>query len=182
MKIIPLKLMGCFEIQNDPFSDQRGTFVKTYRQDIFEQHRFATEFKEEYYSASKKGVIRGLHFQIPPYDHEKFVYCCTGSVMDVIVDLRVGSPTYGEYEAIEISAELANAIYIPKGMAHGFQVLSDWAVMIYKVTSLYAPNADCGLRWDSMGIPWKNGEVIVSDRDKNFTCFADFCSPFVYES
>lgn len=181
MDIKPLKLPGCFEIQNDPFSDMRGTFVKTYRQDIFAQHELVTDFKEEYYSVSRKGVIRGMHFQSPPYDHEKCVYCCTGNVRDVIIDLRVGSPTYGEYELIEISAEQANVVYIPRGMAHGFQVLSDWAIMMYKVTSLYAPHADSGIRWDSLDIPWGNNEAIMSGRDKSFVCFADFCSPFIYK-
>lgn len=181
MNIKSLKLPGCFEIQNDLFSDQRGVFVKTYRQDIFNQHKLAIDFKEEYYSISRKGVIRGLHFQTPPYEHEKIVYCCNGSVMDVIVDLRVGSPTYGEYELIEINAERANAVYIPKGMAHGFQVLSDCAIMMYKVTSLYESNADSGVKWNSLDIPWKNEKIIISERDKKFVCFADFRSPFIYK-
>ncbi len=139
------KIPGCFEITPQIFKDERGMFVKTFHKDVFKEHGLETGFVEEYYSFSCKGVLRGLHFQLPPKDHVKLVYCVSGEVLDAVVDLRVGSPTYGQFELFEVSAEKANMIYIPKGLAHGFYVESENAIMMYKVTTVYSPDHDTGL-------------------------------------
>jgi dTDP-4-dehydrorhamnose 3,5-epimerase len=182
MKIIPTSINGCFEILPRVIEDVRGRFVKTFHQDIFDEYGLATNFIEQYYSVSHKGVLRGLHFQTPPHDHAKLVYCLTGKVLDVIVDLRVGSPTFGKFELIELDSASAKMLYISTGMAHGFYALEDDTIMQYHVTSVYAPAKDTGIRWDSAGIPWPAMTPILSERDAKFALFADFASPFLYES
>lgn len=180
MNIQPTSLPGCYEIQPSVFNDIRGKFVKTFQKEIFAQSKLETNFAEEYYSVSHQRVLRGLHFQAPPYEHTKLVYCVMGKVMDVVVDLRVGSPTYGQFATLEVSAQKANVIYIPPGLAHGFYVLSDSAVLIYKVTTVYSPKHDSGIHWNSVKIPWPNTQPIVSPRDSELVAFADFLSPFRY--
>lgn len=173
-------IKGCYEITPRIQQDQRGFFVKTFHKDIFASQKLVTEFTEEYYSVSHKGVLRGLHFQTPPADHIKMVYCVLGEVMDVVVDLRIGSPTYGQYASFELTAKKANMIYIPKGLAHGFYVTSEQAILMYKVTTVYSPEHDTGIRWNSVGIPWPDTAPIISRRDNSFGEFADFISPFRY--
>lgn len=180
MKIVPTSINGCFEIFPRVLEDVRGRFVKTYHQDVFNQHKLATNFVEQYYSVSHKGVLRGLHFQTPPHEHAKLVYCLTGKVLDAIVDLRVGSPTFGKFELIELDAASAKMLYIAAGMAHGFYALEDDTIMQYHVTTTYAPNFDTGIRWDSAGIPWPNMRPILSERDSKFALLADYISPFTY--
>jgi len=175
------KIPSCFEIIPEVFKDERGTFVKTFHEGVFKKNSLETNFAEEYYSFSCKGVLRGLHFQLPPVEHVKLVYCVSGKVLDAVVDLRVGSPTYGEFETFELSAEKANMIYIPKGLAHGFYVLSESAIMMYKVTTVYSPEHDTGILWNSVGIPWPDEKPIISKRDSEFIAFKDFKSPFVYQ-
>ena len=182
MKIVPTSIYGCYEISPRIIEDVRGRFVKTYHRDLFEKNELATNFSEQYYSISHKGVLRGLHFQTPPHDHAKLVYCLAGKVLDAIVDLRVGSPTFGKFELIELGATKANMLYIAAGMAHGFYALEDNTIMQYHVTSVYAPNHDVGIRWDSAGIPWPDSAPILSDRDAKFSTLADFASPFTFES
>ena len=180
LKIRELSIPGCFEIQPDVLKDKRGSFVKTFHWDIFCKHGLTTNFAEEYYSCSKKGVLRGFHFQLPPHDHIKIVYCVSGTIMDVIVDLRVGSPTYGEYAAFELSGEKANMLYLDKGIAHGFYTKSDSALVMYKVTTVYAPEHDAGILWNSAGVPWPDDMPVLSKRDKSFPPFCQFESPFIY--
>lgn len=177
----PSSLAGCFEVQPKVFSDERGRFIKIFHEQAFAEQGLETGFAEEYYSLSHKNVIRGLHFQLPPMDHVKMVYCVAGEVLDVVVDLRVGSPTYGQHALFELSADKANSIYIPKGMAHGFCVRSEQAIMVYKVSTVYSPTHDAGISWDSVAIPWPIGEAIISARDRGFQTFEKFESPFRYE-
>ncbi len=177
----PSKLNGCFEMQPKVFDDARGRFVKVFHEPAFAALGLDVTFAEEYYSVSHKNVIRGLHFQLPPMDHVKLVYCVEGVVMDAVVDLRVGSPTYGQYALFELSAAKANSIYIPKGMAHGFCALCEHAIMVYKVSTIYAPAQDKGILWNSAGIPWPATEAILSARDQGFTHLEKFSSPFRYE-
>ncbi len=177
----PSNISGCFELQPKVFEDTRGRFVKVYHDLAFAEKGLKTHFAEEYYSISNKNVIRGMHFQLPPRDHVKVVYCVQGEVMDVVVDLRIGSPTYGQYATFELSADKANSIYIPKGMAHGFCVLSELAIMVYKVSTIYSPEHDAGISWDSMGIPWPSMDANLSVRDQSFPSFKQFDSPFRYE-
>lgn len=175
------KLAGCFELQPKVIKDNRGSFVKVFHEVLFKAKGLETSFAEEYYSVSKKNVIRGLHFQVPPMDHVKMVYCLQGEVLDVVLDIRKGSPTYGEFDLIDLSSEKANIIYIPKGMAHGFFVKSEEAVMVYKVSSVYSSEHDEGIHWNSAGIPWPSTNVITSARDESLPDFIEFNSPFNYE-
>ena len=163
------------------FEDARGRFVKVFHEQAFAAQGLETDFAEEYYSVSYKNVIRGMHFQLPPMDHVKIVYCVKGEVMDAVVDLRVGSPTYGQYAMFEMSATKANSIYIPKGMAHGFCVRSEQAIMVYKASTIYSPAHDSGVLWSSVGISWPTSEAILSVRDESFLPLDQFVSPFSYE-
>lgn len=174
----PSKLAGCFELQPKVMEDARGRFVKVFHEEAFAGAGLATGFAEEYYSVSHRNVIRGMHFQLPPMDHVKMAYCIAGEVLDAVVDLRVGSPTYGQFALFELSAARANSVYIPKGMAHGFCALSDQAVMVYKVGTVYSPAHDAGVLWNSMGIPWPTEQPVISERDTGFPALADFISPF----
>lgn len=181
MDMQPTNISGCFEIVPKIFTDNRGSFVKTFHRDLFEQQGLDTDWREEYYSTSYKGVLRGLHFQLPPHDHAKLVYCTSGEVLDVVLDLRIGSPSYGTRAMFQLNATDTHMVYIPKGCAHGFYTVSEQATMMYKVSTLYAPAHDAGLLWNSVGIPWPDTNPIMSDRDKTFPTFADFTTnPFTY--
>ncbi|MFZ5561545.1 MAG: dTDP-4-dehydrorhamnose 3,5-epimerase family protein [Pseudomonadota bacterium] len=171
---------GCYEIFFDSFSDLRGKFVKTYIQDLFIKRNLRTDWCEEYYSVSKRSVIRGMHFQVPPDDHAKLVHCIAGRAHDVILDIRIGSPTYGYSHSLMLDSETANCIYIPSGLAHGFMALTDECVMHYKVTSAHAAHSDRGILWSSFCHQWPEGEVIVSDRDGRHPPLVDFNSPFIF--
>ena len=175
------RIPGCFELQPRIVGDQRGHFVKVFNHSAFVTNGLETAFAEEYYSVSHRGVIRGLHFQIPPKDHVKMVYCVAGQVLDVVVDLRRRSPTYGQFDLMELSAMKANCIYIPKGLAHGFCVISETATLIYKVSTVYAPEHDTGIHWNSVAIPWPLSNPILSARDCTFPALAEFDSPFSYD-
>lgn len=180
--LVATPLPGCWEIRCRAFEDARGRFVKTFHAAAFAEAGLETGFVEDYYSVSRQGVLRGLHFQVPPQDHVKLVYAIAGSVLDAVVDLRVGSPTYGRHHLVELSAASANALYIPKGLAHGFYVPRGEAVMVYKVTSLYSPAHDGGILWNSAGISWPDQEPQLSERDRGFLPLDQFQSPFRYES
>jgi dTDP-4-dehydrorhamnose 3,5-epimerase len=171
-------IKGCVELLPKQFNDSRGKFVKTFHEQTFEELHLTTHFAEEYYSVSYNNVLRGLHFQTPPSDHIKVVYCLDGEVMDVVVDLRKGSPTYGKHDIIGLSSKKANMLYIPSGMAHGFYTISEKAVMLYKVTTVYDHANDTGIRWDSCGIAWPSKEPVISERDSKFISFNEFNSPF----
>lgn len=173
-------LPDCLEIQPFIRDDDRGRFVKVFHEDEFKKLGLETNFPEEYYSKSKQDVIRGMHFQTPPFDHVKVVFCTNGSVLDVAVDIRKGSPAFGRFTCIELSAERGNAIYLPKGFAHGFFVLSNEATLVYKVSTEHAQAHDHGIRWDSVNIPWPTTTPVMSDRDRLLPALANFDSPFVY--
>lgn len=181
MQINKTRIPGCYEITPLIFKDERGIFVKTFHQEVFAQNRLETHYAEEYYSSSHQDVLRGLHFQIPPKDHTKLVYCIAGEVIDAVVDLRIGSPTYGEFETFKLNAEKGNMIYIPPGLAHGFYVVSQNAILLYKVTTVYSPEHDSGIHWNSVGIPWPGDDPIISKRDSEFVALSDYVSPFTYQ-
>ena len=172
-------IAGCYELQPRVLSDQRGCFVKTFHHEWFAHHGLKTNFIEQYYSVSNQRTLRGLHFQLPPHDHAKMVYCTAGHVLDVAVDLRLQSPTYGQFVCIELSAAQGNIVYLDSGLAHGFYTRSETATLIYNVTSVYAPAYDAGIRWDSIGIPWPDSTPLLSDRDKTFPALAEFQTPFI---
>lgn len=177
---IETQLPGCFELIPCKMEDQRGWFIKTYHRSAFEGLGLETDWREEYYSVSHKGVLRGFHFQLPPHDHEKLVYCTSGEVFDVVVDLRVGSPKYGQCTFINLNAEKANLVYIPKGCAHGFYAQSDSATLMYKVSTVYVPEADAGILWNSFDIHWPDQNPLISARDARFIPFNEFSSPFTW--
>jgi dTDP-4-dehydrorhamnose 3,5-epimerase len=178
MELILTPLQGCFEVRPFFSHDQRGTFVKTFHAELFAERGLPTEWREEYYSYSRRGVIRGMHFQTPPHDHEKLVYCMQGKVLDVVVDLRKTSPTFGQHIAVELDSAQGHGLMIPKGMAHGFLALTEDVLMAYKVTTVYAPENDAGIRWDSIGLDWNVDQPIVSARDRSHPAFELFESPF----
>ena len=174
-------IKGCLELIPKIFYDERGSFVKVFHSEAFKSLGLEEVFQEDYYSKSLKGVIRGLHFQLPPQEHSKIVYCVNGSVFDVVVDLRVGSPTFGKYETFNLNSNDANMIYIPKGLAHGFCSLSESSTLIYKTSTTYHPKCDSGILWNSVSIDWPTKKPVISDRDSSFKPFSDFVSPFKYE-
>jgi dTDP-4-dehydrorhamnose 3,5-epimerase len=181
MKIIPTPIPGCFEIIPEIFKDKRGSFVKTFSRDMYVESGLEYKFTEEYYSISKKNVLRGMHFQSPPSEHAKVVYCVEGSVWDVVIDIRKGSPTFARHFNTKLSDEDGKILYIPSGLAHGFFTLSETAIMVYKTTSQYDQAKDMGVLWSSFGIDWPAEEPLMSDRDRSFLKFSEFKSPFVFE-
>lgn len=174
------ELPGCFELFGVVRRDARGTFVKTVHAEFFASLGLRTDFQEQYYSTSKRDVLRGLHFQKPPHDHDKLVYCTAGEVLDVVVDLRGGSPMFGGHISLNLSAELGNLVYIPSGLAHGFLTRSDGATLVYNVTSVHSPECDAGIRWDSIGLDWGHRAPIISDRDAGLPTLAEFSTPFTF--
>lgn len=174
-------ISGCFELVPQIFKDERGSFVKTFHQEIFQEIGLETNFVEEYFSISMKGVLRGLHFQLPPKNCMKIVYCIYGEAIDVAVDLRVGSPTYGKHQIFQLNDRKASIIYLPTGTAHGFYVTSEKAIMMYKVSQVYDADLDTGIHWDSAGISWPTEVPIISERDNNFMSLNSFHSPFIYQ-
>lgn len=181
MRVIETEISGCYEIQGNVFRDERGRFVKTFHKDLFVKNGLEGNFEEEYYTVSLKRVLRGMHFQIPPHEHAKLVYCILGSVLDAVVDLRMDSPTYAEHATFKLSADQANMIYIPVGMAHGFYVLSEEAIVVYNVTSMHSPDHDTGILWSSAGICWPDKNPIVTTRDSQFVALSNFQSPFHFK-
>ena len=177
---IGTKLPGCFELRPRVLADDRGCFVKTFQRDWFESLGLRTDWAEQYYSVSQPGVVRGLHFQAPPHEHAKLIYCISGRVLDVALDLREGLPSYSQHIQIELSAEAANMLYLPPGFAHGFCTLDEPATLVYNVTSVYHSNSDTGIRWDTAGIDWPLVAPQLSERDRNFPALADFASPFAF--
>lgn len=182
MKIIKTQLPGCLEIQPAIIHDYRGKFVKSFHKDWFAENGLKEDVGEVYYSVSRKNVLRGLHFQNPPMDHTKLVYCVQGSVLDVGVDLRVGSPTYGKHFSYELNSVKGNIAYLPSGIAHGFFTLSDEALVVCQMSSIYSPECDAGIRWDSVGIDWPNMVPVLSERDQRMPVLDDFTSPFKFDA
>jgi len=170
-------LPGTWLFELTRIDDLRGAFVKTCIRTVFESHGFEFEFAEEFYSLSKKDVIRGMHLQLPPHDHVKVVYCAVGTVLDVLLDLRAG-PSYGLSTSVVLSADKPSLVVIPSGVAHGFRSLSEGSLMVYKTSTEYAATHDCGIRWDSFGYDWHCPLPIMSDRDKQHAGFDQFLTPF----
>ncbi len=181
MEIKPLKLDGTYEIILAPRNDDRGYFMRVYDEEIMRQHGLKTFWVQENQSLStKKGLIRGLHFQKPPYAETKLVRVAAGAVFDVMVDLRRNSNTYSQWDALELSAENQRVVYIPKGFAHGFCTLAENTLVLYKVDAFYMPEYEDGLRWDDeiLGVQWPVAKPYLSDKDANWGSFRNFISPF----
>ncbi len=178
MKVIQTPIEGCFELQPRVFKDDRGRLVKTFHEEMFKSNGLETDFKEEYYSVSSKNILRGLHFQLPPHDHIKCVTCIDGKIFDVVVDLRKESSTYKHYFSLELDSEKGNMLYIPKGLAHGFYVMSEKAIFLNRTTTVYAPDSDVGIHWDSCGIEWPNANPTISEKDDQMITLEKFQNPF----
>lgn len=158
--------------------DARGGFVKSFSETQLANAGITFTLRESYFSFSKKDVIRGMHFQLPPHEHSKVVFCPVGAILDVVVDLRKDSPTYLQCQAHELSAENKKAIYIPEGFAHGFKSLTDGALTYYLVSSEYDKAHDTGIGYNSIGFDWGIDQPILSARDLSFVSMRDFDSPF----
>jgi dTDP-4-dehydrorhamnose 3,5-epimerase/CDP-3, 6-dideoxy-D-glycero-D-glycero-4-hexulose-5-epimerase len=165
-------------IELPAFYDGRGSFVKTFQASVLAASQISFNIKESYFSVSNKGVIRGMHFQVPPHHHSKIVFCPQGAILDVIVDLRKSSPTFGQYHAQELSADNHLAYFIPEGFAHGFKALTEGAMTYYLVSSEHSKEHDTGIRYDSIAFDWQQANPVVSERDLSFPTFRDFDSPF----
>jgi dTDP-4-dehydrorhamnose 3,5-epimerase len=177
----PTNIPGCVVLQARTLHDARGSFVKTFHAERFAELGLRTDWREEYFSISVAGVVRGMHFQTPPADHAKMVFCLTGAVLDVVVDLRRGSPAFGRAATFDLSADNGRGLYIPSGCAHGFVSTSTQSGMYYKVTSVHSPEHDAGIAWDSIAIDWPVTDAILSDRDRRHPALGDFDSPFVFD-
>lgn len=180
MEIIDTEIKGLKVLEPRKFEDIRGKFIKTFNSEFFQENNLGITLKESFYSISHKDVIRGMHFQTPPHDNIKLVYVPYGKILDVVLDIRKNSPTYGEYFTIELSSENGKVLIIPKGLAHGFKSLEDNTNVTYMQTSCYAPNNDCGIKYDSFGFDWECQSPKLSDRDIGFEDFKDFDSPFIF--
>jgi dTDP-4-dehydrorhamnose 3,5-epimerase len=182
MKFVKTPLEGLVIIEPAVFSDDRGWFLESYNKKNLEQAIGKISFVQDNESKSSKGVLRGLHFQKPPYAQAKLVRCIEGKVLDVAVDIRDGSETYGEHVTVELSGENKKQVFIPRGFAQGFLVLSNTAIVSYKVDNNYAPAYDAGIRWDdpTLNIQWGVNErdVLVSEKDVKLPFFSEFETPF----
>ena len=170
MHIIETRIKGVVIIEPKVFCDERGYFFESFSQKEFEQKVSKTVFVQDNESRSKYGVVRGLHFQKPPYDQAKLVRVVRGKVLDVVVDIRKGSPTYGEHVATELSEDNKRSLFIPHGFAHGYATLSDEVVFQYKCDNYYMPDYEGAILWNDpkLGIDWllAPGEVILSEKDR----------------
>jgi len=185
MEVIKTEIDGPVILKPRVFEDSRGYFYESYNKEEFDRLVGKVDFVQDNQSMSTFGVMRGLHFQRPPHAQAKLVRCIQGKVLDVAVDIRKDSPTYGKHVAVELSEENKLQFFIPRGFAHGFVVLSETAVFQYKCDNLYAPQADGGISIldDSFGIDWRIDvkDAILSEKDKKHPMFADFDSPFTIE-
>lgn len=178
MEIIKTPFEGLLVLQTVSFQDNRGGFQKLFNYDFFKENGLDYDFKEFYYSVNKANVVRGMHFQTPPFDHTKVVYVSKGRIKDVVVDIRKNSKTYGKCFSIELDDEKGQYLYIPKGFAHGFVSLEDGSIVNYAQTTCYAKDNDCGIDTMSIGFDWGVEKPIRSGRDLTFPKLNDFNTPF----
>jgi dTDP-4-dehydrorhamnose 3,5-epimerase len=171
---LPTRLEGTVLLAPDVHGDERGFFVETYREEVWSAHGIPTRFAQDNHSRSRRGTLRGIHFQTHP-GQGKLVRCARGSVWDVVVDLRRGSPTFGEWEAVVLDDERHLQLWIPVGFGHGFLVLSDEADFTYKCTNVFDPATEAGIRFDDpeVGIEWPEMELLYSERDRTAPPLAD---------
>jgi dTDP-4-dehydrorhamnose 3,5-epimerase len=171
------KFKGVFEIQLDPNEDERGFFMRVYDTQLFENYKIHKKWVQENHSLSvEKGVIRGMHFQRPPHSEAKLIRVINGKIYDVFIDLRKGSPTFGQWDSIKLSAENKKMIYIPRGFAHGFCTLTKNCEILYKMDNYYAPNNEGNIKWNDsdIGINWPANKLILSEKDLKAKSFREF--------
>ncbi len=182
MEIIKTQIEGIVIIEPRIFKDDRGYFFESFSQREFEEKVLKTNFVQDNESKSTYGVLRGLHFQTPPYAQSKLVRVIKGAVLDVAVDIRVGSPTYGHHVSAELTEDNHRQFFVPRGFAHGFSVLTDEVIFQYKCDNFYAPHNEGALAWDDpqLNIDWHlpADKVILSEKDRHHSSLKDFQSPF----
>ncbi len=185
MDVIKTALDGVVIIEPKILGDARGYFFESFSQREFDEKVRKINFVQDNESMSTYGVMRGLHFQRPPFTQSKLVRCVKGAVLDVAVDIRKGSPTYGQHVAVEITENNHRQFFVPRGFAHGFAVLSETAIFQYKCDNFYAPQADGGISIadESLGIDWKipADKILLSEKDTLHVCLKDFDSPFAID-
>lgn len=185
MDVIETALEGVVIIEPKIFGDFRGYFFESFSQREFHEKVRKINFVQDNESMSTYGVMRGLHFQRPPFTQSKLVRCVKGAVLDVAVDIRMGSPTYGQHVAVELTEDNHRQFFVPRGFAHGFAVLSEIAIFQYKCDNFYAPQADGGISIadESLGIDWKipADKILLSEKDTLHVCLKDFDSPFTID-
>ena len=183
MKFIKTEISDVYILEPLVFEDNRGYFLESYNQKKFEEVVGKTSFVQDNESKSSKGVLRGLHFQKPPFEQAKLVRCIEGEVLDVAVDIRKNSKTYGKHISVLLSGENKRQLFVPRGFAHGFLVLSESATFAYKVDNIYAPEFDSGIRWNDkeLNIQWgmDDSEVVISAKDAELPFLSEFESPFI---
>ncbi|MDR3189152.1 MAG: dTDP-4-dehydrorhamnose 3,5-epimerase [Prevotellaceae bacterium] len=171
MNFIKSALDGAWIIEPKVFADARGYFMETYRESLLEQHVGSVRFVQDNESKSMRGVLRGLHYQLPPFAQSKLVRVISGEVLDVAVDIRKNSPTFGQHVAVTLTSENKRQLFIPRGFAHGFLVLSSEAIFTYKVDNAYSPQHERSIRFDDpdIGIAWgmEASQLLLSEKDKN---------------
>ena len=186
MNVIKTAIDGVVIIVPRVFKDSRGYFFESFSQREFEWKVRRINFVQDNESMSSYGVMRGLHFQCPPFTQSKLVRCVKGAVLDVAVDIRKGSPTYGQHVAVELTEENHRQFFVPRGFAHGFAVLSETAIFQYKCDNFYAPQADGGIniKDERLGIDWRIpiDKALLSEKDTLHTCLKDFDSPFDFNT
>ena len=178
MKITSTNIPGLVVLTPNIFEDTRGIFVKTFHAGVFQELGLPFTPREEFYSCSRKDVLRGMHFQLPGAAHDKLVFPVAGSVLDVVLDLRKSSPGFSTYYVKQLDAVRREMLFIPAGCAHGFLSLVDHSLMFYQTSTTHSPAHDAGVRWDSFGYRWPVANPIVSERDQRFPGLAGFASPF----
>ncbi len=175
---IEIELPGLVLLRPRVFQDERGIFIKTFHAEMFRNLGLSFEPREEFYSISSRNVLRGMHFQAPPAAHAKLLYCLVGKVMDVVLDLRRTSPTYGRWHARELNSVDRELLFVPAGFAHGFLSLDEGATVVYLTNAEHSPDHDKGVRWDSFGYDWGAMTPVLSPRDAAFPTLAEYQSPF----
>lgn len=184
MEVIKTELEGVVILEPRLFKDDRGYFFESFSQREFDEKVRPVKFVQDNESKSVYGVLRGLHFQKPPFAQSKLVRVIQGAVLDVAVDIRVGSPTYGKHVAVELTAENHRQLFIPRGFAHGFSVLTDEVVFQYKCDNFYVPQSEGAIAWNdpALGIDWRIPEasVILSEKDKHHPLLKDLPETFYY--
>ena len=173
-------LPGLLLIKPQVFEDHRGHFFESFREDVIQQHAPGVQFVQDNQSLSNKGILRGLHFQIAPHAQGKLVRVIKGAVLDVALDIRKSSPTYGQFVAVELTGQNFQMMYIPPGFAHGFVTLEDQTIFAYKCTDYYHPELEGGVLWNSpeLNIPWNIQNPTLSAKDRVLPTFSEFESPF----
>lgn len=180
-RVEKLDIEGCYLITPNVYMESTCDLIKIFNEGQFNIYGLSTEFKEEYYAIARPGVVRGMHFQLPPEEHDKLITCIIGEIQDVVIDLRKESKTFGKYIMVDLNEDNKNLIYVPSGCAHGYYIKGDkQALVYYKVTKPFVRELRGGVHWSSLNIPWNfnKDEVEVEIEDESWPKFENFNSPF----